>query len=104
MSTLVLFWCGVAISELLELARMHELEFDDVIVINSHWLTPRHDLRCIHAQEFTPASDRKYIVAVTAEADHMQTIPVIATLSRSGAEFAAYEFFYRDLRQIFPPT
>jgi len=101
MKTLILFWYGSTSSELEKLARRAGFQFNEVILVDSHWMTPPPNLDCVKTENFRPVQDASYVV-ITNGAEHNQLVPVIAKLEACQAEFEVYEFFYGELRKFWP--
>ncbi len=101
MKALIIFWYGANSPELPRMARRVGFQFDNVIRISSHWMTDPQELCCVKAQDFQPTPGSSYVV-ITNKAEHNQLVPVIAKLQKVGAEYAVYEFYYRELRKLWP--
>jgi len=98
---LIQFWFGSITTEIIDLARQEGFQFDQVITIDSHWMTPPDKLDYVIINDFNPSAYHSYVV-ITNKAEHNQLIPVIAKLTLCGADFEAYEFFDKQLRQLWP--
>lgn len=101
MNTLILFWHGIKSNELKNMTRRAGFQFDEVIFIESHWMTALEELGYIKTENFSPDAGISYLV-ITNGAEHNQLVPVIAKLQASGAKYEVYEFFYCELRKLWP--
>jgi len=99
--TLIQFWFGAITNEIIDLARRQGFQFDSVITIGSHWMTPPENHDFITVSDFNPRPDCFYYL-ITNRAEHNQLIPVIAKLMLCGANFESYRFFDKELRRSWP--
>ncbi|MFZ5364782.1 MAG: hypothetical protein ACOZBH_01105 [Patescibacteria group bacterium] len=101
MTTLILFWSGGCHTELKLLAERAGFQFESVLIIGSHWMTPPAHLHCVEVGDFAPEPSCRYIILVN-KAEHNQTVPVIAKLTAVSAEFEVYDFYYGDMVRLWP--